>query len=129
MFIHEKNGLFSIYGFGNVAVRKQDLDQIGGWETNNYDWGNEDVDLVQRFTNPASDCYIFRTVEPGLRHHYHQKMCHNADINLLGSQADMVNYLFENKIENVFVSSKSINLNVLLKNKHSDLFQSKEKKT
>jgi hypothetical protein len=25
-------------------------------------------------------------------------MCHDADINLLGSQADMVDYLFDNKI-------------------------------
>jgi chondroitin sulfate synthase len=107
--IHEKNGLFSIYGFGNVAVRKQDLDQIGGWETNNHDWGNEDVNLFQRFTNPSTECYIFRTVEPGLRHYYHkkmcngivnierQKMCHDADINLLGSQMDMVNYLLDMK--------------------------------
>jgi hypothetical protein len=108
--INSKNGLFSIYGFGNVAVRKQDLDKIGGWEMNNHDWGNEDVNLFQRFNNPSSECYIFRAVEPDLRHYHHkkmcngivnkarQKMCDDADMNLLGSQADMVDYLFDNKI-------------------------------
>jgi hypothetical protein len=68
------------------------------------------VNLFQRFNDHSSECYIFRAVEPGLRHYYHkkmcneivnttrQKMCHDADINLLGSQADMVDYLFDNKI-------------------------------
>ena len=38
-----EQGLFSIYGFGNVAMKKQDLDRIGGWEINNFEWGHEDV--------------------------------------------------------------------------------------
>ena len=108
--LQSRNGLFSIYGFGNVAVRKGDLDRVGGWETNNRDWGNEDVDLFQRFTDPAMECNVFRAVEPELRHYYHQKMCkgivnlarqkmcYHADINLLGSQADMVDYLFDHQI-------------------------------
>jgi chondroitin sulfate synthase len=105
-------GLFSIYGFGNVAVRKGDLDRIGGWELNNYDWGGEDVNLFQRFVNISAECYIFRAVEPGLRHYYHkkmcdeiqnkvrQKMCYDAEANLFESQANMVNYIFDNKIVN-----------------------------
>ena len=105
-------GLFSIYGFGNVAVRKGDLDRIGGWETNNYDWGVEDVNLFQQFVNISAECYIFRAVEPGLRHNYHKKMCHgiknekrkkmcyDAEILLLGSQVNMVDYMFNNKIIN-----------------------------
>jgi hypothetical protein len=105
-------GLFSIYGFGNVAVRKGDLDRIGGWETNNYDWGVEDVNLFQQFVNISAECYIFRAVEPGLKHNYHKKMCHgiknekrkkmcyDAEIILLGSQVNMVDYMFNNKIIN-----------------------------
>jgi len=101
-------GVFSIYGFGNVVVRKRDLDQIGGWETDNHEWGNEDVDLFQRFSDASSKCNVFRAVEPGLRHYYHkkmcngivnlarQKMCQDADFVLLGSQANMVDYLFDN---------------------------------
>ncbi|CAF4607413.1 unnamed protein product, partial [Rotaria sp. Silwood1] len=106
--VNSKNGLFSIYGFGNVAVRKQDLDDIGGWETNNDDWGMEDVNLFQRFSDSSSECYVFRAVEPGLRHYYHKKMCNgivnkvreqmclDADAILIGSQMHMVNYLFNN---------------------------------
>ncbi|CAF2434655.1 unnamed protein product [Rotaria sp. Silwood2] len=107
--VNSKHGLFSIYGFGNVVVRKQDLDRIGGWETHNRDWGMEDVNLFDRFSHPSSKCYIYRTVEPGLRHYYHKKMCNgimnkirkkmclDVDIMLYGSQNDMVNYLFNNK--------------------------------
>lgn len=108
--LHSSNGLFSIYGFGNVAVRKIDLDRIGGWETDNGDWGDEDVNLFKRFTETAPDCRVFRAVEPGLRHWYHKKMCHgiankareqmchDAAANIFASQADMVNYVFSNKI-------------------------------
>lgn len=108
--IRAKNGLFSIYGFGNVAVRKGDLDRIGGWETTNYDWGNEDVNLFQRFHTSSIQCNIFRAVEPGLRHVYHKKMCNgitdtvrrktcdDADITLLGSQSQMVDYILERKL-------------------------------
>ncbi|CAF1031184.1 unnamed protein product [Rotaria sordida] len=110
--VRTDSGLFSIYGFGNVALRKRDLDRIGGWEINNYHWGNEDVNLFQQFVNISTECYIFRAVEPGLKHVYHKKMCndikeellfkmcHAAEINLLGSQADMIDYIFDNKILN-----------------------------
>ncbi|CAF4028069.1 unnamed protein product, partial [Rotaria magnacalcarata] len=103
--INSRSGLFSIYGFGNVAVRKEDLDKIGGWETNNRDWGLEDGNLYHRFNDPTSDCYVFRAVEPGFRHYYHKKMCNGivnkareqmcieADAMLIGSHADMTNYL------------------------------------
>ena len=105
-------GLFSIYGFGNLAVRKRDLDRAGGWQTNNYEWGLEDVNLFQRFVNLSAECYVFRSVEPGLKHYYHEKvcnkikdptrktMCFNAEFNLIGSQADMVDYMLNNKILN-----------------------------
>lgn len=111
--VHSDFGLFSIYGFGNVAVRKNDLDRIGGWETTNNYWGVEDINLFQRFVNISSDCYVFRAVEPGLRHFYHKKMCngikdevrlkmcHDAEVTLLGSQAKMVDYIIDNKILNV----------------------------
>ncbi|CAF3201638.1 unnamed protein product [Rotaria socialis] len=107
--INSRSGLFSIYGFGNVAVRKEDLDKIGGWETNNRDWGLEDGNLYHRFNDPTSDCYVFRAVEPGLRHYYHKKMCNGimnkarekmcieADAMLIGSHADMTNYLMNTK--------------------------------
>ncbi|CAF4294367.1 unnamed protein product [Rotaria sp. Silwood2] len=106
------SGLFSIYGFGNVAVRKRDLDRIGGWEINNHYWGDEDVNLFQQFVKFSAECYIFRAVEPGLKHVYHKKMCngiknrerfktcYDAEINLLGSQADMIDYIFNHKILN-----------------------------
>jgi chondroitin sulfate synthase len=105
-------GLFSIYGFGNVAVRKDDLERIGGWEINNHDWGYEDVNLFSKFVNYSSECSIFRAVEPGLKHYYHkkmcygienktrQKMCYDAEANLLASQIDMINYIFDKKILN-----------------------------
>ena len=108
--IETHNGLFSIYGFGNVAVRKSDLDRIGGWETTNHDWGNEDVNLFQQFQSHSGQCKIFRAVEPGLRHVYHKKMCNGitniarrktcdeADINLLGSQSQMVDYILHRKL-------------------------------
>ncbi|CAF1483143.1 unnamed protein product [Adineta steineri] len=105
-------GLFSIYGFGNVVVRKSDLDRIGGWEINNDDWGLEDVNLFKKFVNLSNECYVFRAVEPGLKHYYHKKICHTikniqrqkmcyaAEATLLGSQTNMVKYIFDNKIVN-----------------------------
>jgi chondroitin sulfate synthase len=109
----QKNfGLFSIYGFGNVAVRKGDLNRIGGWEMNNHDWGIEDVNLFTKFVNLSVECSIFRAVEPDLKHYYHkkmcygienkiqQKMCYDAEANLLGSYVDMIDYIFDNKILN-----------------------------
>jgi chondroitin sulfate synthase len=105
-------GAFSIYGFGNVAVRKDNLERIGGWEINNRDWGEEDVNLFSKFVNFSSECSIFRAIEPGLRHNYHkkmcngienkirQKMCYDAEANLLGSQIDMIDYITNNQILN-----------------------------
>jgi chondroitin sulfate synthase len=110
MNVQTNFGLFSIYGFGNVAVRKKDLERIGGWEINNHDWGVEDGNLFERFVNISADCSVFRAVEPGLRHYYHkkmcdgienkvrQKMCFDAEAILLGSQTDMINYIFNNQI-------------------------------
>lgn len=107
--INDKNGQFSIYGFGNVVVRKKDLDRLGGWETNNHDWGLEDVNLFQRFNDPSSECHTIRAVEPGLKHYYHKKMCNDivnkvrakmcieADAMLIGSHAEMTNYLIKNR--------------------------------
>lgn len=103
-------GLFSIYGFGNVVMRKGDLERVGGWDVNNHDWGDEDGDLFSRFVNISTECTIFRSVEPGFRHYYHrkmcdeivnpsrQKMCLNAEANLLGSPVEMIKYLFQNQI-------------------------------
>lgn len=102
-------GLFSIYGFGNVAVRKADLERIGGWEINNHHWGNEDVNLFAKFVNFSNQCSIFRSVEPGLKHIYHKKMCYgiddiirkkiclDAEATLFASQIDMVNYILNKK--------------------------------
>ena len=112
--INSKNGLFSIHGFGNVVVRKLELDKIGGWETDNHDWGMEDVNLFERFSSRSSECYVFRAVEPGLRHHYHEKMCKDitnrarqsmcltGNAILLGSQLDMTNRLLNNHTFNNF---------------------------
>jgi len=100
-----EQGLFSIYGFGNVAMKKQDLDRIGGWEINNFEWGHEDVNLFRRFHQYSNECSIFRTVEPDLKHIYHRKMCTgivdqqrkqmciDADRSLLASQRTMSHFL------------------------------------
>ena len=100
--IHHRNGLFSIYGFGNVALKKKDLDRLGGWETTNHFWGNEDVHLFDHFVNRSARCDVFRVVEPGFRHAYHRKhceeipdrqrqmMCRAAEANLRASQFDLI---------------------------------------
>jgi len=103
-------GIFSIYGFGNVAMKKSDLEQIGGWQTNNFDWGDEDVNLFSKFLDRSLNCQVIRTVEPNFVHSYHRKMCENienqsrekmcvdAQANLLGSSIDMINYINKNKL-------------------------------
>lgn len=108
--VRTTTGLFSIYGFGNVALKKDDLTRLGGWELNNEDWGVEDVNLFERLSNSSAECLVFRAVEPGLRHYYHPKMCNTikndirrqmcseAEATLLGSQADMTRYIIERKI-------------------------------
>lgn len=108
--VNDQTGLFSIYGFGNVVIRKRDLDRIGGWETNNLDWGAEDINLYQQFRDPSSGCSVFRAAEPGFKHIHHRKTCegimnkarkqtcHDADGLLLGSQKNMADYVLSNTI-------------------------------
>lgn len=102
------DSIFSIYGFGNVALRKRDLNRVNGWPTDNNDWGMEDVALFDRFVRLNGFCSVFRLVEPGFQHRYHQKkcniiqdldrrkMCLAAASNLIGSQLDLVNHLTHN---------------------------------
>ncbi|CAF0822110.1 unnamed protein product [Didymodactylos carnosus] len=71
--ITSKHGAFSIYGFGMVATQRKDLDSIGGWETDNVDWGGEDVNLFGRFTKAG--CTVYRIAEPGLRHYSEREYC------------------------------------------------------
>ena len=99
------DGLFSIYAFGNVAMRKSDLIRVGGWDVTNKEWGMEDVNLFNQFVRFGSNCFIFRAAEPGLQHRYHEKrcntienksrrlMCTQAQDNLIASQLDLVNVI------------------------------------
>lgn len=72
--INDLDGYWRQFGFGIVALYKEDLLRVGGYETSIRGWGMEDVALYDRFVS-ASNLTVFRAVEPGLVHVYHPISC------------------------------------------------------
>ncbi|CAF0790938.1 unnamed protein product [Didymodactylos carnosus] len=106
--ITSNHGTFSIYGFGTVATTKNDLDSVGGWETNNTGWGVEDVNLYTRFIEAG--CMVHRVAQPDLRHCFHkkmcdgikdkkrQRMCREAESSLLGSHSHIYSHIVRSQL-------------------------------
>lgn len=72
--ISQENGMWRDVGFGMVGVYKSDWRKVGGFDVSLVGWGKEDVDFYDRFIRKAN-LSIFRSVDPGLVHVYHEKVC------------------------------------------------------
>lgn len=76
--LSSRDGLWRRSSYGMACMYKADFDAVGGFggkeETDFTGWGSEDVFLYNQFRD--SDKYaVFRTLEPGLQHHWHGKDC------------------------------------------------------
>lgn len=71
--IDTNRGFWRSYGYGMVALYKEDFDKAGGFDVKINGWGMEDVYLA---TNVISNNIgVMRSVDPELVHVYHDKHC------------------------------------------------------
>lgn len=67
-------GLWRSFGFGMMCLHKSDFNSIEGFGSKTYfGWGNEDVDLIDRFL--AKGYKVFRAASKNLFHVWHNKVC------------------------------------------------------
>ncbi|XP_065672399.1 chondroitin sulfate synthase 1 [Hydra vulgaris] len=69
-------GFWRKFGFGITCQYRSDFDLIGGLDTTIQGWGMEDVDLYDRYVLSEQHT-VFRAVDPGLVHIYHDIVCDN----------------------------------------------------
>lgn len=77
-------GYWRQFGFGIAAMYRSDMLSVGGFDLSIQGWGKEDVDLYTKFIE--SSLTVFRAVDPGMTHIFHQIVC---DINLEPAQLQM----------------------------------------
>lgn len=78
--VNQDTGYWRQYGFGIVGVYKSDLIAVGDLDTSIRGWGNEDVDLYEKFvrvrsTSAVAVATVFRAADPDLVHVYHPVEC------------------------------------------------------
>jgi len=77
--VNQDTGYWRQYGFGIVSVYKSDLAAAGGFDTAIRGWGNEDVDLFDKFVRAQPGAAaVFRAADPDLVHVYHPVECDAA---------------------------------------------------
>ncbi|ESO84833.1 hypothetical protein LOTGIDRAFT_179569 [Lottia gigantea] len=84
--VEEDAGYWRQFGFGIASMYRSDMVSVGGFDLTIEGWGKEDVDLYQKYLE--SNLTIFRAVDPGMTHVYHEIYC---DSNLERSQLIMCN--------------------------------------
>lgn len=106
--VNQDSGYWRQYGFGIVAVYKSDLTAAGGFNTTIRGWGNEDVDLFEKFVR-ARPAAIFRAADPDLVHVYHPVecdpklpepkavMCTNTRFETYGNVDQFANIIYNNR--------------------------------
>ncbi|KAF7281659.1 hypothetical protein GWI33_004458 [Rhynchophorus ferrugineus] len=74
-------GFWRQFGFGIASLYKYDYNGLGGFDLSIKGWGTEDVTffdhVVQNHTRK-----IFRCVDPGLIHVFHEVKCNSAELDL-----------------------------------------------
>lgn len=106
--VNQDTGYWRQYGFGIVAMYKSDLIAAGGFNTTIQGWGNEDVDLFEKFVR-ARPTAIFRAADPDLVHVYHPvecdakllepkaRMCANTRFETYGNVDQFANIIYKNR--------------------------------
>ncbi|KAK6171968.1 hypothetical protein SNE40_018384 [Patella caerulea] len=80
----QDTGYWRQFGFGIAAMYRSDMLSVGGFDLSIQGWGKEDVDLYQKYIE--SNITIFRSVDPGMTHAFHEIFC---DTNLEPAQLVM----------------------------------------
>ena len=73
-FKGETNGYWRDNGYGIMAAYRADIERVNWFNTTIVGWGEEDVDLYDRFVN--SNISVFRSPCPQLVYRYHEVTCH-----------------------------------------------------
>ena len=60
--------------YGPACIYHQDMDAVGGFDTNIRGWGLEDLKLFDKFVH-RPEIQVFRAADPGVIHVYHRKYC------------------------------------------------------
>lgn len=106
--INQDTGYWRQYGFGIVSMYKSDLISAGGFNTTIQGWGNEDVDLFEKFVR-ARPAAIFRAADPDLVHVYHSvecdptlpepkaRMCTNTRFETYGNVDQFASIIYKNR--------------------------------
>ena len=71
--IETLRGFWRSYGYGMVALHKEDFDKAGGFDVKIIGWGMEDVYLASNVI--SNNIGVMRSNEPELVHVYHDKHC------------------------------------------------------
>ncbi|XP_002730458.2 chondroitin sulfate synthase 3-like [Saccoglossus kowalevskii] len=82
--IAKETGFFRDFSYGMVCTYKSDYRNVGGFDLDIKGWGNEDLDLYEKFVR--SNLTVFRVLDIELIHTYHPKYC---DSNLSTTQYNM----------------------------------------
>lgn len=106
--VNQDTGYWRQYGFGIASVYKSDLVAAGGFNTTIRGWGNEDVDLFDKFVR-ARPVAVFRAADPDLVHVYHPvecdpelpepkaRMCANTRFETYGNVDQFANIIYKNR--------------------------------
>lgn len=106
--VNQDTGYWRQYGFGILSVYRSDLAAAGGYNTSIQGWGNEDVDLFEKFvrSRPVS---VFRSADPDLVHVYHPvecdpglpeskaRMCADTRFETYGNVDQFANIIYKNR--------------------------------
>lgn len=122
--VNQDTGYWRQFGFGIVSVYKSDLTATGGFNTTIRGWGNEDVDLFDKFvrTRPAT---VFRAADPDLVHVYHPvecdpklpepkaRMCTNTRFETYGNVDQFANIIYKNREKLYTFAGEQINNSII----------------
>ncbi|XP_025196445.1 chondroitin sulfate synthase 1-like [Melanaphis sacchari] len=109
--VNQDTGYWRQYGFGIVSAYATDLAAAGGLDTSIQGWGNEDVDLYEKFvrSQTATAVSVFRAADPDLVHVYHPvecdaglpepkaRMCANTRFETYGNVDQFANIIYRNR--------------------------------
>lgn len=109
--VNQDTGYWRQYGFGIVSAYATDLTAAGGLDTSIRGWGNEDVDLYEKFvrSRTAAAASVFRAADPDLVHVYHPvecdaglpepkaRMCANTRFETYGNVDQFANIIYRNR--------------------------------
>lgn len=74
LVVGHETGEWRRFGVGMLCVRGRDFAAVGGFNTRIRGWGEEDVDLYERFVR-KSGLEVMRAIDSGLVHQWHAKTC------------------------------------------------------